>query len=265
MRTLLILTAVSVLFAASARAEPLTVLYFERPPYYYTSGGQPMGFLLQMADNLMREAGFEPLYLSVPPKRILSSIQDGEPACSVGWFQNPQREAFARFSDPIYHNRPLVVLFRWHARQQFAGLDSVSDLLSRRDLVWGTVDSFTYGQHVETLRAALHPRTMSASVSQGQLLGMLALGRFDYLLISPEELDALGQSGEIVAGDLALPEPGVDLDTVGSQTQRGDFGTLRLRDMPPGTPRRIMCSRSVPEEVIARLNKAIAETLNATP
>lgn len=258
---LLFATAMLALTQTTARAEPLKVLYLERPPYYFTYQGHPSGFLWAMGDNVMRQAGFEPQYESIPPQRILSRMQDGDPACSVGWFQRPDRETYASFSAPIYRNRPMVLLHLWKNRARFAGIETVAELFAREDLVWGKVGSFAFNQRVEDLRETLHPKILEAAVSQGQMLGMLAVQRFDYMLISPEELDGIAMMKQAALGNLTLTAPGEETPPIGVSARRGDFATLLFEDMPPGPARRIMCTRTLGPAVIERLNKAIGEVL----
>ena len=36
----------------------------------------------------------------------------------LGWFKRPERENFARFTDPIYQDRPTVIVARAHVRRR---------------------------------------------------------------------------------------------------------------------------------------------------
>lgn len=248
--------------APSSFAQDVVVLYYDRPPYYVDRPGVPGGFLMDMAANVFKEAGLRPRYEVLPPKRILERIRNGGAICSVGWFKRPERERFARFTMPIYRNRPMVLLHERAGSDRFADVSTLNELFARRELVWGALDGFSYGEYVDTLRAEMKPSTVAVSVTQGRLLGMLAAGRFDYVLAAPEELDALSMAGALPRGDLSLPE---DVEREEHHKalawRRGDFIVHHLSDMPEGNQRHIMCSRDVPQGLIDRMNQAIQATL----
>ena len=131
-------------FAQPVKAEneeertPLRVLYLEFPPYYYTnSEGNPDGFLLKKADELFRQAGIAPNYISVPAKQILMEMHGLNPICSIGWFRTPGREKYAKFSRIFYQNRPLQALFIKDNKAYFYGKDALRELIDDRTLILG--------------------------------------------------------------------------------------------------------------------------------
>jgi len=260
----LLLAFASLAIHTPALAEPLEVLYIERPSYYYTHEGRPDGFLMQLAVSIFDEAGIDVTYSSVPPSRILARLKSGARECSVGWFKRPDREAYALYTLPIYRNRPLVLVHLWNDEARFSGLSRLSEVFSDKSLRWGIVSGFSYGDQVDEMRGRLHPVTVEATASQSQLLRMLALGRFDYLLISPEELDALAMASEAIQGYSFSSVPDDASPSPGGSIRRGDVAVRELLDIPEGNLRYILCARVVGQEVIQILNRAIRTIVGNT-
>lgn len=217
--------------------EPLTVYYFERPPYYFTHAGHPTGFLMDRAVGLFALAGIEARYESIPSKRIMHRLRSDErPCCSVGWFRTPERETFLGYTNPIHRDKEMVALFSSAKSKEMYRHSGVVSLLLDGDLVLGVVDGFSYGQVVDSLIRQVRPRIVRVVATQDQMVDMVAGGRFDYMFVAPEEADLLLSE--------ASPELGLLLLRI-------------LAGVPEGNTRHIVCSRSVPLEVIDRLNHAI--------
>ena len=220
-----------------ARAgEPLSVYYFERPPYYFTHDGHPAGFLLDRAVALFALAGVPARYESMPSKRIMHKLHSGEPCCSVGWFRVPGREAFARFTLPIHRDKELVALFASPVAPAMYAHRDVASLLADDSLVLGVVDGFSYGWVVDDLIRTIQPRMKTLVSTQDRMVAMMAQGRFDYFFVAPEEADVL----------LSDADPSLGLLLVHI-----------LEGVPEGNTRHIMCSRAVPPEVVEALDAAI--------
>ncbi len=237
LRTLALL-AVASLLPGIAGAQMVRVLYMERPPYYETRDGRPAGFLNDLAAEAFRRAGFTVVFESVPSKRILRLIEEDRGlVCSVGWFKNPEREAFARFSRAISRDQPLVALTRAASRPQFAGRARLAELFADKSLRLGVIAGFSYGAAVDSLMAAARPNRVEVTGNQSQLVRMLASGRLDYLLIAPVEVE-----GALHAAGLAPAE----------------LAEIALGDSPPGNARHLMCNKSFDPGLMDRLDAAIA-------
>jgi len=240
--TLVMLLALSAVLAAlsqpfAARAEePLTVYYMERPPYYVTENGQARGTLNAIAEKVLTAAAIPYRFDVLPAKRILEILaQPDAYACSVGWFKTPEREAYARFSRPIYQNRPILPLARRDAAVAMQGMN-LDDILADKRFVLGALDGFSYGTGLDARIAEAGSRVYRFSGTQKQLVRMLAAGRIDYMLVSPEETPLLLADAGITPDMLSL----VEVDKA-----------------EPGNLRHLMCSKAVPEETMRRMNEAI--------
>ena len=136
-----------VCIALTLRAEPrpLTLAFFDNPPYYrVTEQGTPEVFLLKKTITLLTEAEIPFQLRSIPPARILSTIMNNEGGiCSPGWFKTDERAAVTRFSEPLYQDRPLSVLFLVKEESLFTPYSTLRALLASPSWSgnwWRTVD-----------------------------------------------------------------------------------------------------------------------------
>lgn len=178
----------------------------------------------------------------MPPKRILAEIEDNRHvACSVGWFKTPEREKSARFTLPVYQDRPIAVLITRLNKARFENLTTLEELFSDRSLKLGVISSFSYGDYIDKLIEDFSPETERVTADQSHLIKMLYAGRIKYMLIAPEEMEALVNSANL----------STDL-----------FDTVSLSDVPSGNIRYIMCSRCVGQDLIRRINLSIKKRVD---
>ena len=222
----------------AAAEEPLSILYFNRPPLYVAlPGGRAGGLLLEKVERIFRRAQVPYLTREVPVKRILDELKWGKNACGIGWFKTSEREAYAIFSEPVARDHPYSLVIN---RRKAEALPPRPDLemVLARGLNMGMVDGFTYGPLVDDLVAKLRPATTKATGSTFNLLGMIALGRCDFTLADTLE------AAWLLGRDLQLASK---------------LEIRPLASAPPGNLRHIMFSKKVDPAVIERINRAIAE------
>ena len=223
--------------AAVAGEEPLGLLVFDRPPYYMLHDGRPAGgFLLDIALGVFAQAGIPVTVQEMPPGRILATFESREiKACAVGWLRTPEREAYARFSLPLYENKALGVVVASETAHELGPAPSLDRLLAA-GLTWGMRRGFSYG---EVFDAAFkkYPGQNTRLFSDSRLMvRLIAKHRLDAALVCPEELSA-----QLVAE----PELGAAIRF------------LPIAEAPPGFARHIMCNASVPPALMDRINAAI--------
>ena len=240
--SLIALAALAVLLPAAAltaqEAAPVTLLVFHRPPYYILKDGKPAGgFLLTAALLVFEKAGIPVTVREMPPGRIIATLTDNKiQACGVGWFNTPQREAFARVSLPLYQDQPLAVAVGSSAR----GIPTeppptLGDLL-RTEKTWGLREGFSYGKEADQAFLQYPANRVKRFSDTHHMVTLLAQGRLDALLIDPEELSWI----------------------VASQPDLGPkIRLVPLAGVPPGADRHILCSQAISPEVMARLDTAI--------
>ena len=218
-------------------AQPLEVLYFEYPPYYHAlPDGRATGLIVDLARRVFEKAGVEAEFRFVPAKRILHDIQTGHHVASLGWFKTPEREEFARFSLPIYINRPVGVFFLREKEELFRPYDTLEALMASGKLLMGRVAGLSDGPQIDAMLAKYPDRIVHVTADSVRLVKMLETGRFDFFLLPPEVIDAL------------LRE---------SQVPPGDFALKTMSDIPQGNSRHIIYSKTVDEALIRKVDQAI--------
>lgn len=237
MRASAVLLAAVALASPVANAQtPLLITYIEKPPYYHTdTQGAPRGFLIERLQQIMAHSGTSYRLEARPPNRALQELRlDPAANCSLGWFRNAEREGFAHFSLPLYHDRPLIAVA---LRDSAAGLSGkgLAGILAENGIRVGAVAGYSYGEEVDRMLAPLGDRVDRAP-SPASNLAKLAAGRFHIALFNSEELDHL----------LVL-----------SPELEGRLQRIELKNVPPGKARHLMCSRHLPAETMARIDRAI--------
>lgn len=230
-------TILMLLTAFPARSESIEFYYPERPPYSYTLNGKAVGLLIELSRDVLSKAGIEGTFTEMPTARIFAELQrDDVQCCIVGALKVPGREAYGVFTRPIFEDRPLVALALAKHRKLFEGKHSFVDLAADPQFTLGLVSSWSYGEYVDgvILKQNVQVTRIPSTAQQGI---MLATERFRYTLVRESELDEI----------IRL-----------SGRQRKDFQVIPLADLRERRERFIFCGKGVPDEVIERLNAAIA-------
>ncbi len=237
-RQILLWLLFAVICPAAVSAAQLTVSYFERPPYYLTTKtGAAGGFLVEKTRQILHQADIEARFISLQPNKIIFVLKHATmPHCSIGWFKNPTREKLAKFTHPIYQNRPQVLLTTQQNAAKVKRHHSLEDIFADTTLIMARMSSFSYGAYVDQLMQRHAPASSFFSRSQKALLQALNNGSATYMLIAPEEVDGL-----IASTDLP----------------RSSFVQLTLPEIPHGNYRYLMCGEAVSDTLIKRLNTAI--------
>lgn len=216
--------------------EIITVHYHERTPYYNTGADGVFGVCADPVNIAFRRAGVPFRWQRTPAKRQLDIIrQDKGMDCALGWFKNPERELFGRFSLPVYQDRPTVALARADNDRIVSGAP-LEATLSDRDLVLLRKDGYSYGEFIDQKIAMLQPKEVITTGDNLSMLNMVHRYRADYFFIAQEEARALLAS---------------------SQIQASDFKLVTFSDMPEGNKRYLICSKLVSEELMERIDRAI--------
>lgn len=223
---LLLLAAVGL-----AGAQTLTLHYQDRPPYSGVApGGEVQGLVATPAAAALKAAGLDFRWQQTPSQRQLVLIQGGSGQhCGIGWFRNPEREARGRFSAALYQDKPFVALVRLEAAIE--SRRPVAQLMAHTSIRLLVKEGYSYGAFMDRMIADMPSPPLRASVDPPQLARMLQAGRADWMIVAPEEADALRL-------------PGLRL--------------VEFSDMPPGPSRHLYCSQDVPADWIERVNRALA-------
>lgn len=222
--------------ADQAGIGPITVYFHERRPFYMSSDGKVHGLVADPIGRAFEMADIPFQWRQIPAKRQLEIIRaDEEKSCAAGWFKTPEREVFARFSLPVYQDKPFVAVAM--ANNRLIGANETLDrVLSERRLQLLVKEGYSYGNHIDEKLKLLNPRTVITTTDSLGILKMIENYRADYSFMTEEE-----------AYDMLL-FAGVN---------SSDFKLVHFSDMPTGNNRHILCSRQVGPEIIDRLDAAI--------
>lgn len=216
----------------------LTVYYHERRPYYFKVGDQVQGLVADRAMKALRIAGIEFRWERLPPVRQLQNVRDAELVCAaIGWFASDERRAFAQFSEPIFQDGPFVALASTRSTRFPASL-SIDELFGDPNVTVLVKDGYSYGAAIDQRLAELQARRVKTPAENDSMLQMLAEGRAELMLVSPDE--AL----ELIATTSA---------------QSTAFRIVQLTHMPAGPTRHLMFSRTVSEEIVQRFDHALRQ------
>lgn len=216
--------------------EEITLFYHERKPYYTSRDGSVRGLCADPVNMIFKETGIPHRWQQLPAKRQLEIIKrDMAPVCAVGWYKTPNRELFAKFTLGIYQDRPTLALARSDNDRIRNGM-TVTQVMGDRGQRLLKKESYSYGSFIDQKIDELAPRTVITSADNLGMFKMIFSHRADYFFLAEEEAHELIEK---------------------SGLGRENFKTVRFADMPAGSERHLLCSQSVDDAIIARLNAAI--------
>ncbi len=233
------LVGAAVLGVSPALAAELEVHYHERPPYMVTvAPGIVAGHTGTIATRAFQSAGVAHQWRKTPSKRQLATLRRNEGRhCAVGWFKNPEREAFARYTRPIYKDQERIAL-ALNGNDDVESGNRLEELFRDPDVTLLLKAGYSYGQRIDELINELDPDREMVTVGNQGMLEILHQGRADYFFISEHEADELiARSGQT----------------------RDRYKYVRFSNMPASKKRYIICSKRVPPQVIERLDAWIAQ------
>lgn len=236
-------TALSALFLLVFSATPgfcadtISVLYNVRPPYLVATPQGVIGLTGEPTAKAFAKAGIPIVWKEVPASRQLKMVEDNTDAvCAPGWFKNPDREKFARFSTPIYQDKPTAIVGR-AGDAKLAHVAGVDALLGDKGLTLLVKQSYSYGTFLDGKIAALAPNRTTTPAENVQMGKMIAARRADYMFAAAEEADDMLKTPDLSKAGLAI---------------------YTVPGMPVGGKRYILCSMKVPASVMSALDKALA-------
>jgi ABC-type amino acid transport substrate-binding protein len=215
----------------------ITIHYHERHPYYVSHGKSVGGIVGDRINFVFNQAGIPLAWQQTPAIRQLDIIKkNARREGAAGWFRTPEREAFAKFSRPIYRDRPTIAIVRADQQSIRSG-GTLGDTLSNRQLVLLRKDGYSYGGFIDRQLETYKPSQLVTSADNQGMLRMLHARRVDYFFIAEEEAHGLLSHSGLPASD---------------------FKTITFTDMPGGNRRYILFSRRVESSTIDRLDRVIA-------
>lgn len=217
--------------------EKITLHYDERPPYLQSAAdGSAFGLAATPASNVFRAAGIPFAWeLSSMNRQMQLLKQNIGKVCMIGFFKTPEREAYAKYTKPIYRDKPSVVLARKNSAINFSG--KLEDALEVDGVRVMLKTNYVYGPYLDGLLAKAKANIVRSDSTNAMLLKLVKAGRADFMFAAEEEASYL----------MELMDP-----------KSNELRMVRFAEMPEGEKRYISCSKQVPDEIIEKLNKLIA-------
>lgn len=216
---------------------PVTLHYLQRPPFMMASGDGLTGLFGRPAYQAFKAAKVPVVLQETPFARQLRDVEiNAGQDCMIGLFKKPEREKFAQYSKPIYQDQPHVLLTSVANAPRFAAHASVVAVFSDKTLTLLVKLGYSYGAPLDALIEKYQPTRQATADENLAMIRQIQFGMADYMLISPEEVNPA-------------------IEAAGLKPK--DFRQIQLKDMPDGEYRHIVCSKSVPDAVMQRLNAAI--------
>jgi uncharacterized protein (TIGR02285 family) len=217
---------------------PILLYYYERAPYAVKDNqGDVSGLCATPAANAFKKAGIPFQWKQMPFKRQLVTIKHNKKkACGIGWFKNPEREEFARFTVEIYRDKPAITISR-KGNEALGRHRDLTTLLKDKNVKLLVKDGFSYGAYIDGLIKNYDPEVVVVTTSTNiQMLQMILAGRADYFFLSEEEAEHI---------------------VVNAGYEVSQFQLQHYSDIPSGNRRYITCSQQVTPETIDLLNRAL--------
>jgi len=222
-------------FSIASAKTPVLIYYEERTPYAVSSeSGMVEGLTATVVAEAFEKAGIPFQWKKMPFKRQLITIKANKKmACGIGWFKKSEREDFARFSEPIYQDRPSIIIGK-EKNPSISKHSTAKGLLMDKTLKLLVKDSFSYGQYIDGLIVKHKPNQLVVVGSSNvEMLRLVLSGRADYFFAAEEEAEEM------------IKNTGYSIS---------QFRLHLFSDMPPGNLRYLACSQQVPFEMLGRVN-----------
>ena len=232
-------TIVPIAMPATATKETtITVHYNERPPYLVTTENGVTGLTGDPVTIAFEKSGVSYRWQQTPTKRQIYILQQNSGQdCVVAWFKNAERETFAKFTLPVYQDKPQIALARADT-ENIPTSGSIDEFFLNPELTLLVKDGYSYGDFIDFKIQALQPKRIVTTNENSGMLKMIHAGHADYMLIAPEEADGLIKT---------------------SSFDEADFKRIYFTDIVSGEKRYILCSMQVEDAVIEKLNAVISQ------
>ncbi|MDE1461628.1 transporter substrate-binding domain-containing protein [Spartinivicinus poritis] len=211
----------------------IRIYYHERTPYYKIEDNRLTGIVGSKAQQILEKSKVPYRLLNIPAARQIEEVKlNKKHICAVGWFKNKERELFAKYTMPIYQDKPAVLVT---TKNQLNVLNkkNIDNLLSDQSLYIGIKIGYSYGGFIDKKISQHNPKKLRMSQDNLGMMEMLKANRFNYFIVAEEE-----------AEELVL-------------ANKGSFVIHKLSDLPPGSKRYFMCSKMVDNSIIDKINQTI--------
>ncbi|MDE1715822.1 transporter substrate-binding domain-containing protein [Chromobacterium amazonense] len=215
---------------------PLYLYYYDRPPFHFTtSDGSVSGFVANITEDILNQAGIPYVWRQVPAVRILNVLrQDGDISCSPGWYKTLEREKLYNFSLPIYEGKPLVAVTRVDFR--VPEVTTAVKIFSIPGINIVYKKGMVTGEYLDGILSKVPINQIHiVTLEEAGKLKMIQAGHFDLTLLTAEEADYYKNNSELFV----------------------NLKIIKMTDVPGGDKRFILCNKAVPAAIMEKINATI--------
>ena len=200
--------------------------------------GKAFGHVGERAYKVLANSGINFTVELSNPRRILATLKDEAPnTCTFGFFKTAKRQKFVRYSEPFIQDIPQGILIKKENLLLFRNHRSFVDVLTDKNIVLGNVRGVSMGYDTDLLIEKHDPMTIFGD-DLVAIIRMLDAERFHYTLTDEIKADA------------AFEKFGMNPKV---------FTVVHFPDMPPGSKRYFLCSKTTSPSIVKRLNKTIGK------
>lgn len=220
----------------NANDDVLHIVYEQRAPYVENTKNSVKGLVATPAIKALEKAKINYILKEKPSKRHLYEIKSNtNMMCALGWFKTPEREKFAKFTLPLYQDDPLGIVSRKENHKKFENID-INQLLQDKSLSLLTKASYSYGIFLDEKIIQNKVDKREVYSDNSKMLTLIEAKRADYMFISKEEADLLFKKNKYK-----------------------DLQFYKIKNMPKGSNRYLICSKLVSDNIIEKINKYLKE------
>lgn len=224
------------IISSATASDEIKLLWNERAPYMSYSNNELKGITGSVAFKVFNSSNIPYKLSKVTSKRQLLSIKSNkEKVCAIGWYKIKEREKFARFTKPIYKESPVIVLAR-SDNKKFKKHHTLNSILKSRDLSLLIKHGYSYGADLDKKILSSRNKIVQSYSSNERMFFLLAMKKVDYIFVAPIEANSLIKK---------------------SKHKSELFSLIKFKALTLSNNRYIICSKKVPESIIAQLNKHI--------
>ena len=221
-------------YLQTEKTSPIYLYFDSQPPYLKSSHNGIYGITATLAADVFKAASLQFKWKRAPSDEQFDLLKENKAKrCLIGRNRNLMQEEYARFTYPIYTDKPQVAISNKDNVLQVSTLD---ELFSDSKKVMLVKEAHSYGQYVDQMVKKNKPRRLMLAIDTADMLLALSRHKADYMLIAPEEIEKTFEAAALNVGD---------------------FNINLLTDIPSGEQHNIVCSMQVSSEAIQKLNQAI--------
>lgn len=216
----------------------ITVHYHERSPYYISYDSGVHGLVADPISMAFEYAEIPFQWIKTPAERQLDIIRNNDSkTCAAGWFKTPEREIYAKFSVPVYRDKPYMGITRADSSLFSHDSYSFAEKIQEAGLRLLVKSGYSYGAYIDQFINDYSQKKVVTTADNHGILRMVLAQRAEVALLTEEE-----------AYDPLLF----------SKLNRNSFKLIRFSDFPAGNLRYLICSRKVEDADMESLSNAIS-------